>query len=146
MTIEIPIVKKVKLKIVKPKQLEFTNMEYENELPGTNMTDNSLAAIAGKPILRQNCLCAPKEDWDAWKRFTAHSQEVQEGTVEVIPDHTMCLKAGMLVPRVRMPESYVFLGEIPNMPGHGLFYKDGATKIIIGRHLEDFRELTEDEV
>ena len=38
----------------------------------------------------------------------------------------------------------LFLGEIPNMPGHCVvMYKD---QILVGYHTSDFAELTEDEV
>jgi hypothetical protein len=45
-------------------------------------------------------------------------------------------------PRLDLP--YVFLGEILQVPGHGVFLSRDVT--YMGLHMEDFRELTEDEV
>jgi len=39
----------------------------------------------------------------------------------------------------------VFLGEIVNMPGHGIFVGNSG-KCYVGFHIWNFRELTEDEV
>lgn len=41
-------------------------------------------------------------------------------------------------------QSYLFLGEIPNMPGHCVVELDG--KIVWGYHTDNFIELTEEEV
>jgi len=41
-------------------------------------------------------------------------------------------------------QTFLFLFEIENMPGHGAFV-DGAGKIWWGMHLDDFRMTTEDE-
>lgn len=41
-------------------------------------------------------------------------------------------------------EHCIFLGEIPNMPGHSVIIKNNGT-IIFGWHTEDFIELTVDE-
>jgi hypothetical protein len=38
----------------------------------------------------------------------------------------------------------IFLGEIVNMPEHGIFIGKSG-KIYMGYHISDFRELTEDE-
>jgi len=45
----------------------------------------------------------------------------------------------------RNERSLIYLGEIPNMPGHGVF-AGGSGKIHIGYHIDEFVELTEDEV
>jgi hypothetical protein len=45
----------------------------------------------------------------------------------------------------RNERSLVFIGEIPNMPGHGVF-AGGSGKMHIGYHINEFVELTEDEV
>jgi hypothetical protein len=41
---------------------------------------------------------------------------------------------------------YVFLGEIPNMPGHSVVADHRTGWIYSGYHTENFVELTEDEV
>ena len=41
---------------------------------------------------------------------------------------------------------YVFLGEIPNMPGHCVVLNHKSGKIFSGYHIENFKELKEDEV
>jgi hypothetical protein len=43
-------------------------------------------------------------------------------------------------------ESYLFLGEIVNMPGHCAVVCSQTGRTYIGYHTEDFIELTEDEV
>ena len=43
-------------------------------------------------------------------------------------------------------EAYVFLGEIPNMPGHCVVAERKNGKIHAGYHTESFRELTAHEV
>lgn len=40
---------------------------------------------------------------------------------------------------------YIFLGEIPNMPDHCVVISHRLGTIFSGCHIEDFRELTEDE-
>lgn len=40
----------------------------------------------------------------------------------------------------------VFLGEIPNMPGHGVFAGHRSGRIYSGYHIEQFVELSESEV
>jgi len=42
-------------------------------------------------------------------------------------------------------KSYIFLGEIPNMPGHCVIV-DAPTKVHFGYHTGDFVELSEEEV
>lgn len=39
----------------------------------------------------------------------------------------------------------VFLGEIPNMRGHGVYVERETGKILVGYHITRFRELTDDE-
>ncbi len=39
----------------------------------------------------------------------------------------------------------VFLGEIPNMPEHGVFVGHGSGKVYSGHHITYFTELGEDE-
>lgn len=41
---------------------------------------------------------------------------------------------------------YVFLGEIPNMPGHCIVAEHPTGKIYSGYHIEHFREIVEDDV
>lgn len=41
--------------------------------------------------------------------------------------------------------AYVFLGEHPNMPGHGVFVCYETGQVFCGRHPSDFEELSEDE-
>ncbi len=43
-------------------------------------------------------------------------------------------------------EAYVFLGEIPNMPGHCVVAERASGKIHAGYHTESFSELSRDEV
>jgi hypothetical protein len=40
---------------------------------------------------------------------------------------------------------YVFLGEIPNMLGHCIIIDHKTGQIFSGYHIENFREVTEDE-
>ena len=40
---------------------------------------------------------------------------------------------------------FIYLGEIPNMKGHGVFLGHRTGKIYSGYHIEDFRELTDEE-
>jgi hypothetical protein len=40
----------------------------------------------------------------------------------------------------------VFLGEIPNMAGHGVFSGSKTGKVYSGYHIDQFVELSEDEV
>lgn len=42
-------------------------------------------------------------------------------------------------------KTLIYLGEIPNMPGHGIFLGDAGQKYI-GYHTDSFRELTSEEV
>lgn len=42
-------------------------------------------------------------------------------------------------------DSYIYLGEIVNMPGHCIV-ADKAGRVYYGYHVENFVELTEDEV
>jgi len=39
----------------------------------------------------------------------------------------------------------IYLGEIPNMRGHGVFIGSKTGKIYSGYHIEQFRELTDEE-
>ena len=41
---------------------------------------------------------------------------------------------------------YVYLGEIPNMPGHCVVVNNKTKEIKSGMHIENYVELTEDEV
>jgi hypothetical protein len=43
-------------------------------------------------------------------------------------------------------EAYVFLGEIPNMPGHCVVAERVGGRIYAGYHTENFTELSNDEV
>lgn len=43
-------------------------------------------------------------------------------------------------------DTYVFLGEIPNMPGHCVVLNHRTGKVYSGYHTDNFIELTEDEV
>jgi len=40
----------------------------------------------------------------------------------------------------------IFLGEIPNMPGHGVFAGHRSGRLYSGYHIEQFIELSEEEV
>lgn len=40
----------------------------------------------------------------------------------------------------------VYLGEIANMPGHGIFAGTKTGKVYSGYHISGFRELTDDEI
>lgn len=40
---------------------------------------------------------------------------------------------------------FIYLGEIPNMLGHGVFISCYDSKIYTGMHLETFEEIPEDE-
>ena len=40
---------------------------------------------------------------------------------------------------------YVFLGEIPNMPGHCVVLDHKTGRIYSGYHIENFKEIPEDE-
>jgi hypothetical protein len=42
--------------------------------------------------------------------------------------------------------TYVFFGDIPNMPGHGVVADHRTGKIFSGYHTENFSELTESEM
>jgi hypothetical protein len=42
--------------------------------------------------------------------------------------------------------SYIFFGEIPNMPGHCVVAEQQSGRLYAGFHTEHFIELTEDEV
>jgi len=41
---------------------------------------------------------------------------------------------------------YIFLGEIPNMPGHCIVLDPSTHEIYDGYHTDDFKEYKEDEV
>lgn len=41
--------------------------------------------------------------------------------------------------------AWVFFGEIPNMPGHGVFMGHTSHTFLFGWHIEDFEEIPEDE-
>lgn len=41
--------------------------------------------------------------------------------------------------------AYIFLGEIPNMPGHGIFIDLTFRVIHSGYHIDNFEEIPEDE-
>lgn len=60
------------------------------------------------------------------------------------------LRVGSGVKKPRYPfkkeEAYVFLGEIPNMPGHCVVAEHKSGKIHAGFHTELFTELSDDEV
>lgn len=43
-------------------------------------------------------------------------------------------------------ETFIYLGEIPNMPGHCVLYRISAEKILYAFHTENFVELTEEEI
>ena len=43
------------------------------------------------------------------------------------------------------PETVLFLGEIPNMPGHAAVADPASGRVIVGVHLDRLVELTEDE-
>lgn len=43
-------------------------------------------------------------------------------------------------------EVYVYLGEIVNMPGHGIFVGRRTQKVYFGYHIEDFEEISDEEV
>jgi hypothetical protein len=40
---------------------------------------------------------------------------------------------------------YIFLGEIPNMPGHCVLLRNNDGKLFSGYHTENFIELTDEE-
>lgn len=42
-------------------------------------------------------------------------------------------------------EPFIYFGEIPNMPGHAVLVSHKTGKVFSGLHIEDFRELTEEE-
>jgi hypothetical protein len=42
--------------------------------------------------------------------------------------------------------NYVFLGNIPNMPGHCIVVDQHTGQIYTGYHTEDFKEIPEDEI
>jgi hypothetical protein len=42
-------------------------------------------------------------------------------------------------------DTFIYLGEIPNMKGHGVFIGHKTGKIYSGYHTERFRELTDEE-
>lgn len=46
----------------------------------------------------------------------------------------------------RAEASYIFLGEIPNMPGHCVVAEHESGRIYSGYHTENFTEIPEDEV
>jgi diadenosine tetraphosphate (Ap4A) HIT family hydrolase len=41
--------------------------------------------------------------------------------------------------------AYIFLGEMPNMPGHCVVIGEGS-RILAGQHTENFKELTDEEL
>ena len=43
-------------------------------------------------------------------------------------------------------QSYIYLGEIPNMPGHVVVFAHQTGRIFSGYHIDNFVEMTEDEV
>lgn len=50
------------------------------------------------------------------------------------------------MPSFPMNATFIFLGEIPNMPGHGVFIQQETGEIHSCYHINDFRALTEEEV
>jgi hypothetical protein len=48
--------------------------------------------------------------------------------------------------RFKKDEAYIFLGEIPNMPGHCVIAGRTSGKIHAGYHTESFVEIPDDEV
>jgi len=62
-------------------------------------------------------------------------------TTKVTPPKGRTLREG------QEPERPVtILGEIPNMQGHAIFIDIHSKEIHIGMHIENFKELSEDEV
>ncbi len=57
--------------------------------------------------------------------------------------------SGALQPNVRYPmskkRSYIYLGEIPNMPGHCVVLDLKTGRMFTGYHTENFVELNDDE-
>jgi len=57
------------------------------------------------------------------------------------------------IPNIEWHKSYkkfrnkvlIYFGEIPNMPGHGIFMNKDTGKFYTGYHIENFIELSEDE-
>ena len=41
---------------------------------------------------------------------------------------------------------FVFMGEIPNMPEHGIVMEIDSNKILVGIHIENYMECSKDEV
>lgn len=48
-------------------------------------------------------------------------------------------------PEIFKDELFIYLGEIPNMPGHGVFIGHESGQIYSGYHIERFEEVPEDE-
>lgn len=55
-------------------------------------------------------------------------------------------KNSLVVLKDDLSRRYVFLGEIPNMPGHCVVIHLGDSQIERGFHTIDFRELTDEEI
>jgi hypothetical protein len=64
--------------------------------------------------------------------------------VKLKPEFVACGKADKPAFADDMP--LVFLGEIPNMPEHGVFVGHSSGRVYSGYHIWKFVELSEDEV
>lgn len=42
--------------------------------------------------------------------------------------------------------TFLYVGEIVNQEGHGLFIRNKDEKVFVALHIDDFRELTEEEL
>ena len=49
-------------------------------------------------------------------------------------------------PNIKRLSPFIFLGEITNMEGHGIFLSHQTGKIVSGLHIDAFRECTENEI
>ena len=106
--------------------------------------------------IRLHSLCAKLDDEEQWAGFHQMQADVASGKLKHTPGVSTYLLDGKPFERwelpysVMQPDTYVYMGEIPNMPGHGIFLKMSNSKdtheMIVGLHTDSFRELTEDEV
>jgi hypothetical protein len=81
----------------------------------------------------------------AIRRERKETKKPVSAVAVITPGTEKPLRNGAFVRSLRSRSEYVFLGEIPNMPEHGIF-ADISGKVHFGLHLSDFREQTEEEV
>ncbi len=73
-------------------------------------------------------------------------QPRQNALVKLEEEYAKFLKSSESDIPLIQEEVFIFLGEIPNMPGHCVVAGHKSGRIYSGYHVENFLELTEDEL